>query len=127
PAGKLEPFAAITPAKVPLGEGQNPPVYVSYAWEDESEELLERLEARLPADIQWIRDKSHMRPGHWISRFMQEIGRAECVVVVISEKYLRSAYCMRELLYLYRRGMGDRDDFHKRVVAVIVGDVPLSR
>jgi hypothetical protein len=35
-----------------------------------------------------------MQPGDLISAFMKRIGRADRVIVVLSDKYLRSPYCM---------------------------------
>ena len=68
-----------------------------------------------------------MRPGDWISRFMMEIGRAERVLIVLSEKYLRSVYCMRELLYLFNSSLGERETLMKRVVPLIVEDLKCAR
>jgi len=65
---------------------------------------VDEVGQRLPADrFEFRRDKTHMRTGDWISHFMAEIGRADRVLVVLSDKYLRSPNCMRELLHLYQR------------------------
>lgn len=68
-----------------------------------------------------------LRPGDWIPKFMQEIGTADCVLVIFSEKYLRSIYCMQELLYLYQFSLGDRNDFLHRLVPLTVGDLRFDR
>jgi internalin A len=57
---------------------------------------------------------------------MQEIGRSDCVLVVLSEKYLRSIYFMRELLYLYQSSLGIQDVFLNKLVLLTVGDVRFS-
>ena len=105
-ARPVEPFSEVKPGQVPTLPGESRPVYVSYAWNGESEALVDAIEKRLPANWKLFRDRRVLRPGDWIPRFMQEIGRAECVLVVFSEKYLRSIYCMRELLYLYQSSSG---------------------
>ena len=87
------------------------PVYVSYAWGGESDALVDSFARRLPPQFQLIRDKTAMRAGDWISTFMRDIGRAERVLVVVSEKYLKSVYCMRELLHLYNASLGERANF----------------
>ena len=46
--------------------------------------------------------------------------------VVLSEKYVRSPYCMRELLYLYQSSCGEKSDFLKRVVPLVLEDAKLS-
>jgi len=99
------------------------PVYVSYAWGGASATLVDEIEQRLPSEFRLIRDKNEMRPGDWITRFMEEIGQAEIVIVVISEKYLKSHYCMRELLFLRDTSVGDKAKLMQRVISLIVGRV----
>ncbi len=120
-------FASVHPAQPPRLADEAQPVYVSYAWGGESDALVDAFERRLPGNFQLVRDKREMRPGDWISRFMAEIGRADLVLVVLSEKYLRSVYCMRELLYLFNTSLGEREAFMRKVVPLRVGDVPISR
>ena len=102
-------------------------VYVSYAWGGESNVLVDEFEQRLPTPFKLIRDKSAMRPGDWISKFMAEIGRAELVLVVLSDKYLHSVYCMSELLHLFNRSLGDRSSLMQRIVPLIVGELRCAR
>jgi hypothetical protein len=58
-----------------------------------------------------LRDKKVMRPGELISGFMKRIGRADHVIVVLSDKYLQSTYCMTELHSIYQRSLGEKEDF----------------
>jgi internalin A len=126
--GHQEPFANLTPGPVPRAADAPIPVYVSYAWEPASEAFVDEVGQRLPADrFEFRRDKTHMRNGDWISSFMAEIGRADRVLVVLSDKYLRSPNCMRELLHLFQRSQGDRADLMGRVVTVILGDLKIDR
>jgi hypothetical protein len=50
-------------------------------------------------------------PSDLISGFMKRIGLADHVIVVLSDKYLRSPYCMTELYSIYRRTVGEKEDF----------------
>jgi internalin A len=52
-----------------------------------------------------------MRSGDLISGFMKRIGRADRVIVVLSDKYLRSPYCMTELHIIYRRSNEEKEEF----------------
>ncbi len=123
-----EPFANLTPGPVPRAADAPIPVYVSYAWEDASQAFVDEVGQRLPADrFEFRRDKTHMRTGDWISHFMAEIGRADRVLVVLSDKYLRSPNCMRELLHLYQRSQGDRADLMGRIVAVVPPELKIDR
>ena len=49
-----------------------------------------------------------MQPGDRISAFIRQLTRADFVVAVISDKYLRSPYCMYEIYKLRERGRGAR-------------------
>ena len=44
-----------------------------------------------------IRDKHNLEYKGFISDFIGEIGQGKCVVVAISQKYVRSPFCMFEL------------------------------
>jgi internalin A len=127
PAASEQAFAAVNPAHPPRLPGEAQPVYVSYKWDDESYALVDEIERRLPENFKLIRDKTDMRPGDWISRFMADIGRADLVLVVLSDKYLRSVYCMRELLHLFNTSLGDRDRLMQRMVPLVVGELKCSR
>jgi hypothetical protein len=41
---------------------------------------------------------------------------ADHVIVVISDKYLRSPYCMTELHYIYQRSPGEKEDFLRGII-----------
>src|SRR6516165_2213749 len=67
-----------------------------------------------------IRDKNVMRSGDLISGFMKRIGLADRVIVVLSDKYLRSAYCMTELYSIYQRSVGEKEDFLRRITSIVL-------
>ena len=85
-------------------------VYISYAWGGESERIVNELDADLQTrGLQVVRDKRDLGYKGRIGAFMQEIGRGHAVVVVISDKYLRSPNCMYELVEIARQPqLGDR-------------------
>ncbi len=76
-----------------------PEVFVSYAWNPESCAIVDRLEQALDNQgIRLIRDREEVRYKDSIRDFMRRIGQGKCVVVVISEKYLKSENCMFEMV-----------------------------
>ena len=101
-----------------------PEIFVSYAWGDDSSEdarkrteIVDRLCERLDKeDWNILRDKTDMRPGDLTSVFMKRIGLADHVIVVLSDKYLRSPYCMTELYSIYQRSVGEKEDFLRRII-----------
>jgi internalin A len=120
-------FREIRPAGPRRSRAEPQQVYVSYAWTGESEAIVDQLERKLARHVKLVRDRNVIRPGDWISRFMADIGRADCVLVILSEQYLRSLYCMRELLFLFNTSLGERERFMQRIVPLTVGNVRFSR
>ena len=104
------------------------PVYISYAWGDDTPEgkerlaVVERLQQSLEADGYDVRrDKDQIKYRDSIAEFMDEIGEAPCVVAVISEKYLHSEYCMHELVSCWREG-----NFTQRTAPIVLKGLGLS-
>lgn len=109
----------------------NNPVYISYSWaninnpdiEKPVEELCARLES---ADIYYRRDKTNLAPyRHEIEEAEKEIGNGAFVIVVLSEKYLKSLHCLYELHCVMQH-----EDWKKRVYPIILDaelseDIPL--
>lgn len=93
-------------------------VFVSYAWGDESERIVNKLEAELgKAGIATVRDKNDLAYKKSIREFMQRIGAGHAVVMVISDKYLRSAACMFELVEVTKHG-----DVRDRIFPIVLDD-----
>jgi internalin A len=97
---------------------------VSYAWGDATpegvrrEQLVDRLcAAAVQRGIPVLRDKNVLGLGESISKFMQRIGRGDRIFVVLSEKYLKSPYCMFELFEVWRNSRADPVEFMERVKA----------
>jgi internalin A len=95
--------------------------YVSYAWGDDTTEGMEReaIVDRLCSQAEArgkriIRDKTEMKIGDRISIFMDRIGKGAVngrVCIVLSDKYLKSAYCMHELFDVWRNCREDGGTF----------------
>ncbi|MDZ8029067.1 MAG: TIR domain-containing protein [Nostoc sp. DedQUE01] len=99
-------------------------IYISYAWKDNTklgsqrEELVDKIcEALIFERYNLIRDRNYLKIGKSIQNFMQEIGRGNYVIVVISDKYLRSEYCMFEAVEIMRR-----KDYEQKVFPVVLQD-----
>jgi internalin A len=111
---------------------------VSYAWGDisadgrEREAIVDQFCAEAEnRGIQVLRDKRVLGLGDRISRFMQRIGRADRVLVVLSDKYLKSPYCMYELFEIWRNSRQEEASFLERVRVYTLPDAaifsPLDR
>ena len=101
--------------------GDNHQVFISYAWGGESERIVNELDADLQAKgIMVIRDKRDLGFKGMIRDFMQQIGRGHAVIIVISDKYLRSSNCMFELVEIAKN-----KDIYDRVFPIVLGDADI--
>jgi len=93
-------------------------VFISYAWGDEREEIVNQLDQALAQrGLTIIRDKRDLGYKGSINAFMERIGQGNCVIVVISDKYLRSSNCMFELVEI-----ADGKQFHDRIFPIVLND-----
>jgi len=99
----------------------SPQVYFSYKWGGEGERIVDAIDAALKEQgIPFVRDKADLGYKGRIGRFMQEIGRGHCVVVVICDQYLTSPNTMFELVEIARN-----KDVHDRIFPVVLGDADI--
>jgi hypothetical protein len=92
-------------------------VYASYAWKVEDQtQMLGRLEeACRPYGIKLMRDKDEIRYRESIRNYMDELASGDAIVLVLSDAYFKSQYCMYELCEIYKR-----KDFLRRVFPIVI-------
>ena len=96
-------------------------VYISYAWGGESERIANELDSDLQASgIAIIRDKRDLGYKGMISDFMQEIGHGHAIVVIVSDKYLKSSNCMYELVKIAKT-----KEIHERIFPIVLEDADI--
>jgi adenylate kinase family enzyme len=98
-------------------------VFISYAWGGDSEAIVNQLDQAFQnKGITLVRDKRDLGFKGRIKEFMQRIGRGKCVVVVISDKYLKSENCMYELVQIAKNG-----EFYDRIFPIVLGDATIYK
>jgi internalin A len=122
----------ITP-QAPRPDEKLPAVFISYAWGDDSPEgkvrtqVVDGLYTALEEDgFVPMRDRDQLRSGELISAFIRQLTRADLVVTVISDKYLRSPYCMQEIYRLWQRCQEDPAELAKCVVPIVLPDAKIG-
>ena len=103
-------------------------VFISYAWGDDKEvppkkreQLVNKIDLAFETvDIKIIRDKRDLGFKGRIKEFMQQIGKGKVVIVVISDKYLKSENCMFELVEIAASG-----DFYDRIFPIVLDDAQI--
>lgn len=105
-----------------------PKVFFSYAWGGEREKVVDELYNSLKNDKQYevVRDKINLGYKGLISEFMKGIGKGNFVVIALSDKYLRSEYCMFELYELYRNSSLDSNELLKKIYPIRVENLDLN-
>lgn len=108
-------------------------VYLSYAWGTSKEsgenhekivhELLAALEQDGRFDVKY--DKQDVDYRRSIREFEQELGRADRIVVVLSDKYLRSPHCMFELLQIFRKSGSEAATFREKIFPIVLNDAKI--
>ncbi len=100
-------------------------IYFSYAWGDKNElnksreEIINLLYNTLQTkNYNLKRDKMDLGYRGLISEFMNEIGKGNLIIVAISDKYLKSPYCMFELYEIYRNSKLDKKAFSNRIFPI---------
>ena len=110
----------------------NHSLFVSYAWKDMNappganrETMVDWVEKhsalRDVGSMLFLRDHNDLRFGDSIDSFMTRIGKGKAVIRVISDKYLKSRYCMTEALR-----MDKYQDDEQRIFTVIWEDADLE-
>jgi hypothetical protein len=101
----------------------NQKVYISYNWEEDSNKIADQIVQAFKArGIEVIQDKEDMHYKDSIEKFMEEIGQAQCVITVISDRYLKSRNCMLELVGIAKVG-----DFDKRIIPIVLKDARIYK
>lgn len=96
-------------------------VFISYAWGGEREEMVNQIDQALQKrGLKITRDKRDLGYKGSIKQFMEQIGQANCVIVVVSDKYLRSPNCMFELVEI-----ADNKQFHDRIFPIVLADADI--
>ena len=103
-------------------------IFFSYAWGEEREKIIDELYNSLLTDKTYtlIRDKINLQYKGLISEFIQTIGRGNFVILAISDKYLRSEYCMNELYELFRNSKLETKELLKKIYPLRIEDINLN-
>jgi len=96
-------------------------IFVSYAWGGESERTVDELEATFVAQgLSIVRDKKDLGYKGSIEAFEQRIGRGQAIILVISDKYLRSKHCMYELVEV-----AENRNLRERIFPIVLPDAKI--
>lgn len=102
-------------------------IYISYAWGDSTEERESRekivneiYDSLKENGFNIIRDKEDLAYKENIKEFEEHIGRGDYIILVISDKFLKSEHCMYEFLKIKEKG-----DIYSRIFPIILEDAKI--
>ena len=96
-------------------------IFISYAWGEDREAIVNELDETFQSrGVTIIRDKRDLNFKGSIKGFMEDIGEGKAVVLVISEKYLKSPNCCFELVQIAKHGQ-----FKKRIFPIVLDDAKI--
>jgi len=96
-------------------------IFISYAWGGESEKIVNEIyPVFTEKNYNIIRDKIDLGYKGNIKGFMQKIGSGTAIIVVISDKYLKSENCMFEMLEIHKN-----KDTWNRIFPVVMPDAKI--
>lgn len=107
-----------------LQDSNQKQVFISYTWRDEeSKTLVEKIEQAFEAKgIKILRDSNEIGYKERFKEYMQRLSRGICVILVISDQYLKSENCMYELVEIAKNG-----EFYKRIFPIILADANIFK
>ena len=106
------------------GKVFNPEIFISYKHTGESDKLADQLFEIGKANEYNIRyDKAHLEYKARTWEFMERIGWGKYVIVVISDEYLKSEYCMFEVMEIMKNG----SSWEERVFPVVMNDADVFK
>ena len=112
---------------------KQPEAFISYAWGDDTalgrrrNQAVDTLEEKLKNQGYIVhRDSLEIKNRSLISNYIEKLTKAPLIFLIISDKYLRSEYCMYELLRIYQTSQQDKETFLSRVVPLILSDARIA-
>ncbi|MFV0605648.1 MAG: toll/interleukin-1 receptor domain-containing protein [Niabella sp.] len=101
-------------------------IYFSYAW-DQQEELIDDLyKSMQKTGFNVVKDKEDLRLKGMISEYMTKMGEAKFIIIGISDKYLKSRFCMFELYEIYRNSKMNKEEFVKKIFPLRLENINLG-
>jgi internalin A len=109
-------FASVTPGRLPVGQEEPTTMYLSYHRNEIGLTFAKLLDERLAgAGLQLITDSQTIGYGGSISAFQHAMTIGSRIIVALSDGYLRSFHCVRELNRLFGRHAENKMEFFRHV------------
>jgi hypothetical protein len=106
------------------GKVFNPEIYLSYKHGSDSEIIAEKVVKKGIEDgYNIIYDKANLEYRGKTWEFMKRIGLGKYVIVIMSDAYMKSEYCMFEFMEIMKKG----ENFEEKVFPVVIEDADIYK
>lgn len=107
-------------------------IYFSYAWNDatnnQREVIIDDLFTHFLENGYTVkRDKQDLEYKDLISDYISQIGSGESIVIGVSDKYLKSEYCMTELNTIFLKSDSEEAEFIQKIFPIQLEDIYLNK
>ena len=98
-------------------------VFISYAWTTNTkevkshEEIVSSIEKSLKKDFKVVIDKKDIKYKDNIKKFEERLGKGSKIILIVSDKFLKSKHCMYEMLKIKERG-----NVNERIFPIVMKD-----
>ena len=95
-----------------MAQSVTPTIFLSYSWANV--DVADAIDSDFRnIGINFLRDERDAKYRSSLKEFMQRVGKSDFVVIIISDEFLRSEYCMYEMTELLHT-----HEFEKRILPV---------
>lgn len=94
-------------------------IYLSYCSKDI--QIVNKIDNYFKSrSIMFKRDKRDVKSWESIKSFMNKFGKSSCSVLIISDSYLKSTYCMYEVLEIMKQ-----KNYSEKIITVVLNDASI--
>lgn len=107
---------------------KNLEVFVSYPKStDNDKKIIRDLKKRFSKiqEIKLIYDEEELKPGDSIKKFIERLGEGKTIIVVFSDAYAKSNWCMYELLKIFKNN-NNNNNLRNHIIPIVVGNCDLN-
>jgi hypothetical protein len=98
-----------------------PEIFISYAWSGKSEIIVDEICQCLEnKNIKYYRDKKDIGYKDSIKEFEEQLGMGDYVILVVSDRFLKSKDCMYEVFKIINAG-----NIYDRIFPIVLDDVKI--
>ncbi|MEM9544826.1 MAG: leucine-rich repeat domain-containing protein [Bacteroidota bacterium] len=104
-------------------------IYISYKWDKTGKHnLVDKLDRNLDSHgFRLCRDKTELMHADSVSKFMSDLGKSNLTILILSDGYFKSYFCMQELCDIARNNKWEKEKFLNAVIPITLKSIDLKK